>query len=510
MSSRKQIPRAYDLHARRERDFKRQRRDEIYNNNKREDHDFFQPIMMTFKAFLSTQDDSITDEEALSKYGEYKIEFQRQQLNEFFVTHKDEEWFKEKYHPVSRSERDGVVKDQISRRLAAFSTLVTSDTDVKVEENLQNELVRLMDKVVVLLEGGTTDDLEFVETDIQSTEPIKRQLHRTTSVFLNNLHPSITREEIEAVAKKFPGYLRLALSPPDSNNKFARKCWISFHREAKIREICFSLNSQKIREHELKSVVNKDLSKRVRIVDWVSDRSQVKEAFMETSVKTILALDKKAGLYEGESNPLLGEDRELDILLLYLRIVHSVDFYKGVDYSVEDEMPNRCGLVHVRPVTGQEVGEKEVTECLDRFNEKIDKFLMGLEVTLLPEETAARLGLRKEEYEVEKFVSGNMSEVDSDKWLCTLSGKKFKAPEFVRKHIMNKYCDKVEEVKTEVEFFNNFIKDEGRPSQPPPPPAKLRPPPQREQQPSESLKRPAPQDIQDDIQPPVKRSIKER
>lgn len=57
-----------------------------------EDADGVQPVMMSFKAFLGTQDDSISDEEAIKKYAEYKLEFKRQQLNEFFVTHKDEEW----------------------------------------------------------------------------------------------------------------------------------------------------------------------------------------------------------------------------------------------------------------------------------------------------------------------------------------------------------------------------------------------------------------------------------
>lgn len=48
---------------------------------------------MSFKAFLQSQDDTITDEEAMAKYKEYKLEFKRQQLNEFFVAHKDEEWY---------------------------------------------------------------------------------------------------------------------------------------------------------------------------------------------------------------------------------------------------------------------------------------------------------------------------------------------------------------------------------------------------------------------------------
>lgn len=52
-----------------------------------------QPPMMSFKAFLGTQEDTITDEEAIKRYNEYKLEFKRQQLNEFFVAHKDEEWY---------------------------------------------------------------------------------------------------------------------------------------------------------------------------------------------------------------------------------------------------------------------------------------------------------------------------------------------------------------------------------------------------------------------------------
>ena len=49
-------------------------------------------IEMFLQAFLATQDDTISDEDAIKKYADYKLEFKRQQLNEFFVSHKDEEW----------------------------------------------------------------------------------------------------------------------------------------------------------------------------------------------------------------------------------------------------------------------------------------------------------------------------------------------------------------------------------------------------------------------------------
>lgn len=38
----------------------------------------------------------------------------------------------------------------------------------------------------------------------------------------------------------------------------------------------------------------------------------------------------------------------LDRLVLYLRIVHSIDYYNTCEYPSEDEMPNRCGMIHVR------------------------------------------------------------------------------------------------------------------------------------------------------------------
>jgi hypothetical protein len=54
---------------------------------------------------------------------------------------------------------------------------------------------------------------------------------------------------------------------------------------------------------------------------------------------------------------------------------------------------------------------------------------------------------------VEKFIQANTQELAKDKWLCPLSGKKFKGPEFVRKHIFNKHAEKVDEVKKEVHIM---------------------------------------------------------
>lgn len=56
--------------------------------------------------------------------------------------------------------------------------------------------------------------------------------------------------------------------------------------------------------------------------------------------------------------------------------------------------------------------------------------------------------------EVEKFIEVNTQKQSEQKYLCPLSGKKFKGPEFVRKHIFNKHLEKVEEVKLEVIIYH--------------------------------------------------------
>lgn len=52
--------------------------------------------------------------------------------------------------------------------------------------------------------------------------------------------------------------------------------------------------------------------------------------------------------------------------------------------------------------------------------------------------------------EVEKFINANTQKLGENKYLCPLSGKKFRGPDFVRKHISNKHKEALEEVKTDV------------------------------------------------------------
>merc|ERR1719186_1663558 len=168
---------------------------------KENDQPGFQPSMMTFKAFLANQDDTITDEDAMTKYGEYKAEFKRQQLNEFYVSHKAEEWFKERFHPAESDRVRLMAEAGRARRAQVFWEVYDKVNQIRLDADLQDELVTLMDVIVIKLEGGSDEQItEYLEKrddieedlDQESTtrkEPIveKIEFETETKIEYNNL-----------------------------------------------------------------------------------------------------------------------------------------------------------------------------------------------------------------------------------------------------------------------------------------------------------------------------------
>ncbi|XP_026841157.1 serrate RNA effector molecule homolog isoform X2 [Drosophila persimilis] len=721
-----------------------------------------QPAMLNLKQFLDTQDENISDSEVMRKYTEYKTDFKRQQLNEFFVAHKDEEWFKNKYHPEDSVNRSEEQRGFLRRRTDVFVELLENGTigSVKVDSSHGDALIRVLDTCVIKLEGGTDEDLKVLdekpkealvfdrkpesvdpttvventpkspkkekeedelplivspqrialkpvnsddenwddaevedappkkpeEEEPKESEPIPeikqkqkkekkkkikkrkrnsssdeessssesesssssseeeeeddeklkakydvedglraeqkaeaekdqaeaakaklgsvspkeeispeksaadpevegeakedgkqaekspksddekkqengdaakvesaaepatgdaqgevkpvtidldkvnppRDMHRTSSIFLRNLAPSITKAEIEALCSRFSGYLRTAIADPLVERRWYRRGWITFTRDVNIKEICWSLNNQRLRDCEMGAIVNRDLSRRVRPANGITAHKQVVRSDIKLCARIVMNLDEKFKLWsegplskpspasdseataangsgssygfnsknpvlqnitdylieeasaeeeellglsgdrkDGEGEPIERDEQllsVLDRLVLYLRIVHSVDYYNHCEYPYEDEMPNRCGIIHARGPAPSRVTSNELNEYIKSYEGKLLQFLT--KTALLSEDQIKDLGAKNADTEVEKFVQANTQELAKDKWLCPLSGKKFKGPEFIRKHIFNKHEEKVDEVRKEVQYFNNYLRDPKRPQLP--------------------------------------------
>lgn len=617
------------------------------------------PTMRSFKDFLLNLEDSVDETEAVKRYNQYKVDFRRQQLQDFFLSHKQHEWFRSKYHPDDITARRAASQAALKTRLDVFLFLLENHwlEQVKLDMDHAPKILKLMDAAVIKMEGGTDLDLQVLEAPAatgdtgggpsaageggSSTEPgserkevdpaavtteethstsaeasgetmdqdkkdeaeeakqngdepmerddkrdqdqkkrsrkrkrsvsadsgegsasesdsdqsdkeqsdkdqsereddeeeerdserrkerVKKEagpakprpLHLTTSLFIRSIPPEVSKEELTNLCRKYPGFLRVALSDPQPERRFLRRCWVTFDRSVNIKETCWNLQNIRLKDVELAPVVNRDLCRRVRSINGLTHHKPVIRNDIRLSAKLIHALDQKGALWSSqmESNPVLknitdflieevsAEEEELtgvstndaneakdptssevtletddtllqvlDRLLLYLRLVHSVDYYNFCEYPAEDEMPHRCGLMHVRgPLPVAKMTAAEVAEHMKMCEQRVSPLLPLSES--VSDDEATKLGKKDPEHEVEKFLVANTQELSKDKWLCPLSGKKFKAPEFVRKHILNKHGEKVTAVRQEVEFFNNFLLDPKRPAlpenKPLPPPA---------------------------------------
>ena len=83
--------------------------------------------------------------------------------------------------------------------------------------------------------------------------------------------------------------------------------------------------------------------------------------------------------------------------------------------------------------------------------------------TMLTEDETMVLGWKDPDVEVEVYINSVIEVTKTQKYLCKLSGKKFKAESYVRKHIFTKFEDKLEEVENDVKCFNNYLSDPNRP-----------------------------------------------
>jgi len=143
------------------------------------------------------------------------------------------------------------------------------------------------------------------------------------------------------------------------------------------------------------------------------------------------------------------------------------------EYPNEDTMPNRMGMTHVRglPLKEEQFGKSEsgvplvsksfVENFIAGFNDRLSSTLF--KNASLSNDELEKLGKKDAEKAVEEFINANCVELAKDKWLCPLSGKKFKGPEFIQKHLHSKHEDKLNEIRDEVIYYNNYLMDPNRP-----------------------------------------------
>jgi hypothetical protein len=333
----------------------------------------------------SSSDSSDSDSESESEKNKTKSSENGDESNAAAATTAADEDNEEK-DKLSKDEDDDDNEDGAEKQDQEPKNGKVNDDDVEMKTNENGEENAEVKKSSLDESEGDNNkiDEEVVDLDKEEDEddgekPKKlEELHKTSSIFLRNLAPTITKAEVEALCKRYDGFLRVAIADPAVDRRWFRRGWITFKRDVNIKEICWNLNNIRLRDCELAPIVNRDLTRRVRPVNGITAHKTICKNDIKICAKIAHSLDEKYGLWkdcidemekvsfglqsknpvlknitdylieeaDAEEEELLGLSSEnkdesegefldrdpeliavLDKIILYLRIVHSVDFY---------------------------------------------------------------------------------------------------------------------------------------------------------------------------------------
>lgn len=105
-----------------------------------------------------------------------------------------------------------------------------------------------------------------------------------------------------SILHRCEGFLRVALADPQPERRWMRRGWVTFKRDANIKEICWKFNTVRLRDCELGAIVNRDLSRRIRLVNGITGHKQVVRSDIRISAKVVLHLDSKSGLWADDGD----------------------------------------------------------------------------------------------------------------------------------------------------------------------------------------------------------------
>uniref|UniRef100_A0A8C0JFT2 Serrate, RNA effector molecule n=1 Tax=Chelonoidis abingdonii TaxID=106734 RepID=A0A8C0JFT2_CHEAB len=177
------------------------------------------PVMKSFKEFLLSLDDSVDETEAVKRYNDYKLDFRRQQMQDFFLAHKDEEWFRSKYHPDEAGRRKQEAHGALQNRLRVFLYLMDNGwfENLQLDIDKATAIVKMLDAAVIKMEGGTENDLKILDQEEEEERQDKAEAGKKDEARLSDAErKGSDKEDKKEEGKQVRGSrrCRASVSPP--------------------------------------------------------------------------------------------------------------------------------------------------------------------------------------------------------------------------------------------------------------------------------------------------------
>ncbi|KND02501.1 uncharacterized protein SPPG_02960 [Spizellomyces punctatus DAOM BR117] len=423
---------------------------------------------------------TMSQEELERRYEIYKENFTNKQHQKFFSTEKNNEWFREKYHPVESRP----LKEETNKRrhelLAKFQTELGEGKYDDVNYD-QPAAASGGDDAVDKQEDEDVKPIKAEEEQPEETlVPVgKKTSEPVYALFIKTVPPSMKRQKIVELVQKVEGFKYLVLSDPKPDKSMHRLGWIVFEDGTDMMKAFNELNKKSIDNFTFHLAPHHILESRTRVAPGETSRPERLRHDLDQIKQLAQVLDEEVGFDQGSGADLVanrlnsiilpaldtsmdtdGDQKEtdkvkrsLDLYITYLRVVHNYDYYGGIESASPEDFARRSAVYLRRPPPPEDKDiRKDWTDRLDlRVDLRIRKPIDGPEIT--------KLGGKSLEVELDKYLSKHVKKESEGKYRCQECSKLFKGDEFVKKHIKSKHAEVCASTKQEVEFFNNYIRD---------------------------------------------------
>lgn len=391
--------------------------------------------LVSLSLFNELQHNILLMQTVENAYNEYKNKYEGKKFQSFYVEHKEDEWFKEKYDHTYRQkmqEERNWTSQKLSEKFFQDTpknltlTLKQADEDCRNIKillygyNKEKEEFEEKERDIVLTKDSMGINIELSESVYYGYDPDKLTL------FLHQIPRHVSRWTILDVLKKLPGFMYMSLSEPIKNQNYVRYCWVTFDSDDNLDLAFETLNDYRINaDLKLNTIKSKSSSqKKIRLTPPLYDERLDDD--LEMSKDFIQFYDRQRGL---DSKKLFDSHRnkenQLDLQILYLRRVFGFCYYCLEEHEDERALSTKCDHIHLRhyKTLGKRSADDSYEAEWDRsFTRLVKEKYAKMQDSLLSNEKLTEDLNRKRN----QYCKENTSLVSPERFLCNLCSKVLK------------------------------------------------------------------------------------
>eukprot|EP00002_Diphylleia_rotans_P013090 TRINITY_DN2547_c0_g1_i1.p1 TRINITY_DN2547_c0_g1~~TRINITY_DN2547_c0_g1_i1.p1 ORF type:complete len:499 (+),score=118.11 TRINITY_DN2547_c0_g1_i1:728-2224(+) len=383
--------------------------------------------------------------------------------------------FREMYDPSAfaklRDERNQYLLKRRTVFLEAFTnqTLIVPNLDTETPFFESYLSIDGFDKPEFSkVENANIDMDDPVYADEMADVSTRKTLRNTwvyeyATVFVKRITPSVTRSALQTAFEKYGTVEKVFVSEPLRDQGFARLAWITLDSREAAAAAIKGLQRTKISDCELLLSVSQHPNRAPKRAPASSSDPTFMKLDYEVTCRIIRAFDEEKGF--DSNNPILAESQKpvrelLDTNIFYLRKVHNFCFYCGEEHFDAIELVKKCGTIHIR---GKHSKTDDPANC--SWRKSLEKRITD---RLANPDSLFKGAFAAETKAIDEFCDQNTIYVGTERFRCNICPKKvFKAPDFVKKHLLLKHPEPVEERRNQArdaQFLKAFLDDANRPS----------------------------------------------